>query len=144
MTAGPAGKQPGTLHVPPGLVLISFGYAHGAPPDAQLLFDVRPFRPRLPGLEHLTASHPEVERALRGDAFARDLVASAVLLILRYAWLGGSAVAAAGCDDGRQYAPEIISRLAQELGWEGYQATVYHRDISRPGTPAVTENPVTR
>lgn len=127
----------GDLRVPSRVTLISFGYAHGAAPEANILLDVRPFTPALgPEFRDLTARDREVARAFRGNTEATDFTRNADPLIRQHLHRGAGVVVAVGDTAGTQFAPELVSRLAAELGYDGIDATVYHRDINRTVPPA--------
>lgn len=128
---------PGDLHVPSQVTLISFGYAHGAVPEANILLDVRPFTPDLgPEFQGLTIRDYKVEQAFYGNTEATDFTHSAELLIRQHLYQGAAVVVAVGDTAGTQFAPELVNRLAALLGYDGIGATVYHRDINRTATPA--------
>lgn len=124
---------PGRLYQTPGIVIISFGYQWGAPPEAHVLFDVRRFHQDLgPGLRDRTAEDRQVQRCLEVDHVVRDLCSMLELIAVRYSYQGDDVVIAVGCPDGRQLSPVIASELRTLLGYEGNPCTVYDRDIRRP------------
>jgi RNase adaptor protein for sRNA GlmZ degradation len=127
---------PGDLHVPSQVTLISFGYACGAAPEAGILLDVRPFTPDLgPGFQGLTIRDYKVERAFYGNTDATDFTHNVEPLIRLHLYRGASVVVAVGDTTGTQFAPELVNRLATLLGYDGIDATVYHRDINRTAPP---------
>ena len=118
------------------LQLESFGFKHGLPLDADLVFDVRclPNPHYEPALSPLTGKHadvvtfletiPEVER-MYGDIY--HFVAS---------WLPDYArdnrnylTVAIGCTGGQHRSVYLIERLARQFS-PRYQVLVRHRDIS--------------
>ena len=123
-----------------GLVvsLVSFGYKHGIPAGADLLFDVR-FLPNpyfVPGLRDQTGRDEEVQRYLEGhpefqeviDRFA-DLL---IYLLPRYAGeLRSYLSVGIGCTGGRHRSVATVDRLQARLEEAGWKARSSHRDIDR-------------
>jgi UPF0042 nucleotide-binding protein len=124
----------------PGMqtTVMSFGYKHGLPLDADLVIDCR-FLPNPHWVEDLrphTGEHPDVRRyVLRfpetTDFFARldhllDLVLPA------YVKEGKSYLTLAlGCTGGRHRSVVMAEEVAKLLHRKGYQASLVHRDIDR-------------
>ena len=129
---------PGRLQQPDMVTIISFGYAYGAPPEAHAVFDARSHfgDPDLgPGLRELTGEDPRVQKAVLDTYGISELVDA----VTRTAWAflnlysgERSVVIAVGCHDGRQLSPVIAGEASVLLGYEGYPATVYDRDINHP------------
>ena len=120
--------------------VMSFGFKHGLPLDADLVFDVRfmpnPFyieelRP-LTGLDQAVSdyvfSFPQT-----GDYLKRleELLAFSLPL---YAEEGKtSLVVAVGCTGGRHRSVAVTHALAEFIRQQGYQTAENHRDMSRSG-----------
>lgn len=124
--------------------VISFGFARGMPPIADLVFDMRfldnphwdpALRPQT-GLDAAVAAHIEGDPGF-DPAFARirDLVLE---LVPRYAEQGRAYLTIAfGCTGGRHRSVHSAERLAAALREAGYQPTVIHRNLApAPAVPA--------
>lgn len=120
--------------------LLSFGFKHGAPSGADLLFDVR-FLPNphfVPGLRELTgqdegvrsflAGQPEYHEVLRR---LRDLLA--YLLPHYRRELRSYLTIGIGCTGGRHRSVAATEALAKELQALGWPVRVLHRDMARGG-----------
>jgi len=139
VTPRPPGDIPGRLYQQPVVTIISFGYGHGAPPQAHLTFDVRAhfgLQDPGPGLAGLTAEDRRVADAWMALGEIRALVRVIEGAALLYA-ARASVTIAVGCGDGRQLSPVIAAEVARLVGYEGHPVTVYDRDINRPA-PART------
>ncbi len=118
--------------------VVSFGYKHGIPPEADLVFDVR-FMPNPFYVSEL--------RELTGlDAPVRDYVFSFEqtkqfldkledlfrFLLPRYREEGKTMlVVAVGCTGGRHRSVAITRELAERIARLGYSTTENHRDMTR-------------
>lgn len=122
------------------ITLVSFGFRHGIPLDADLVFDVR-FLPNpnyVDYLRELDGNSPEVAKYVlrwpvtnRFLAKTRDLLA---FLIPHYIKEGKpQLIIAIGCTGGRHRSVTIANRLADFLRTKGYQVTVNHRDAGARG-----------
>ena len=120
----------------PLITVSSFGFKHGVPVDADLLFDVR-FLPNphyVPGCRQLTGQDEKVVRYVRsfpqtGEFIARisDLL---IYLIPHYAHEGKSYLTISfGCTGGRHRSVMIAEAVAANLGGSGSAVKVHHRDI---------------
>lgn len=113
------------------LTLISFGYLHGDPPQADRVEDVRQ-RLRDPAAARdildLDGHHPRVQQIVENTAGARDLLDNLVDYILTCY----PTRVALGCGGGRHRGPGLAALLAERLRHEGYPVEVEHRDIHRP------------
>jgi len=118
--------------------LVSFGYKHGIPFDADLVFDVR-FLPNphfVDGLRPLDGRDKRVrEFVLRHDE-ARELLDRLrdLLRFLRpfYQREGKAYLTVAiGCTGGRHRSVTFVEELQEFLESLGYAPTVVHRDIDR-------------
>ena len=118
------------------LTVTSFGFAHGMPPLADLVFDMRfldnphwdPALRPLTGLDPPVAAHIEADP---GFAPAFDRIRELVLELLpRYAEQGRAYLAIAfGCTGGRHRSVHAAERLAAALREAGHDPTVIHRNL---------------
>ncbi|RPE26595.1 RapZ C-terminal domain-containing protein [Kitasatospora cineracea] len=120
------------------VTIISFGYLHGTPPPAHLVFDLRDhFRDphKRPAFRDLTGDDPEVQAAVLGTDGIPDLIDAATMAVRAYA--GGPRAAefgltvAFGCAGGRHRAHVAAADTARLLIAEGYDVTLIHRDVHR-------------
>ena len=118
--------------------LVSFGYKHGIPFDADLVFDVR-FLPNphfVDGLRPLDGRDTRVrEFVLRHDE-ARELLdrlRDLLRFLLPFYQREGKAylTVAIGCTGGRHRSVTFVEELREFLESLGYAPTVVHRDIAR-------------
>jgi RNase adapter protein RapZ len=118
--------------------LVSFGYKHGIPFDADLVFDVR-FLPNphfVDGLRPLDGRDKRVrEFVLRHDE-ARELLdrlRDLLRFLLPFYRREGKAylTVAIGCTGGRHRSVTFVEELREFLESLGYAPTVVHRDIDR-------------
>lgn len=126
--------------VRPALHLVSFGFKHGLPPEAEWLFDVRSLpNPHYdPALRARTGTDPEVARAAlenpRGALLVAALVATVSAAIEAAAADGRRAVTVAiGCTGGvhRSVAVAEAIAAAPEIVDASEAVRVHHRDIAR-------------
>ena len=118
--------------------LVSFGYKHGIPAGADLLFDVR-FLPNpyfVAGLRELTGRDPAVQDFLDGQADFPEVVdrfAELLLYLLpRYAGeLRSYLSVGIGCTGGHHRSVATVERLQMRLREAGWRVRVSHRDIDR-------------
>lgn len=117
---------------------VSFGYRHGLPPDADLVFDLRclpnpHFREEL---RPLTGRDPKVAKFLLDDHGAQSYLEE-LLTFLRFALpyylREGRAylTIALGCTGGRHRSVSAVEFLAQQLQGDGREVGVRHRDIDK-------------
>ena len=117
---------------------VSFGYRHGVPQDADLVFDVR-FLPNphfVPKLRNLTGRHPKVARYVRSFPQTREFIHRIaellVYLMPHYIREGKSYLTIAfGCTGGQHRSVMIAEDVRKKLSGAGSQAKVAHRDIPR-------------
>ena len=131
------GLASGSDATPPLAVsIVSFGFKHGVPADADLVFDVR-FLPNphfVPGLRALSGLHPRVARfVLRTPAAKRFLrLTTALLRFLLPEYIAeGKAylTIAIGCTGGRHRSIAIGEALVRRLrSVRGVTLRVRHRD----------------
>jgi len=118
--------------------VVSFGFKHGLPLDADLVFDVR-FLPNphyVESLKERTGYDPEVqEYVCRWSVtrrFFRRLVSLVGFLIPHYIAEGKSELTIAiGCTGGQHRSVALAIRLAEWLRRRGYNARAQHRDVRR-------------
>lgn len=117
---------------------VSFGYRHGVPQDADLVFDVR-FLPNphfVSQLRNLTGRHPKVARYVRSFPQSREFIHRIsellVYLMPHYIREGKSYLTIAfGCTGGQHRSVMISEDVRKRLAAAGYQAKVVHRDMPR-------------
>ncbi|MFF7454779.1 ATPase [Kitasatospora sp. NPDC008115] len=117
--------------------VISFGYLHGAPPEAHLTLDLRKhFKdPHVdPALRHQTAHDLPVRRAVMGTPGIREAITAAALVA--DAFDAGPSPApltiAVGCAGGRHRAATVAMAIARRVGKTGTTVHLTHRDLDKP------------
>jgi len=119
------------------VTLLSFGFKHGVPLDADLVFDVR-FLPNphfVPALKPLTGRDREVVKFMKGhdatDQFVAKLTDMLRFLIPQYVSEGKSYLTIAiGCTGGRHRSVMLAETLRPALAdLDGVRVRVRHRDI---------------
>ncbi len=118
--------------------LRSFGFKHGTPRDADLMFDVR-FLPNphwVPELRHLRGTDERVAEYVMGEDSAKEFVDRVDdlldFLIPRFEAEGKSYLSVAiGCTGGHHRSVAIAEELGRRLAQHGVKAVVRHRDIER-------------
>ena len=130
--------------------LVSFGYPHGLPREADLVFDARFLRN--PHYDHhlrpKTGLDPDVAAFVEADpdfaAFFAQIESMMKLLLPRFAQEGKKYVTIAiGCTGGRHRSVRIIEKLASHmrgacggnlgLDSRAWQVTVAHRELLKAG-----------
>ncbi len=121
-----------------GVHVVSFGYRHGLPPEADLVFDVRflanphyetSLRPGT-GLDTLVAAF--IERDSAYAPFFANLTGMLTSLLPAYEREGKSYLTIAiGCTGGRHRSVHVANRLAEALGAAGWLTSLRHRDLER-------------
>jgi UPF0042 nucleotide-binding protein len=120
------------------IYLVSFGYKHGVPLEADLLFDARflsnPFF--VPSLRALSGKHPKVVRYMRSFDETRDFVERIrdflKYLIPHYLREGKSYLTVAiGCTGGHHRSVFLVEELAKTLKVRKARVHVRHRDEHR-------------
>jgi UPF0042 nucleotide-binding protein len=124
----------------PGLAvsLVSFGFKHGVPFDADLVFDVR-FLPNphfVDALRALDGRHAAVRAFVLEHADSRELmrrVEDLLAFVLPAYRREGKAylTVAIGCTGGRHRSVALVEELRPVLERLGFGASVVHRDIDR-------------
>lgn len=113
----------------------SFGFKHGLPLDADLVFDVRFLaNPHyVPELKPLTGKSPEVVHYIHQDPLTEPFLERMFALITfslpQYQREGKAYLTIAiGCTGGRHRSVAISEELGDYLRREGYRVSIYHRD----------------
>jgi len=118
--------------------LMSFGFKHGFPADADLLFDVRflanPFY--VPELKSMTGLSREVRDFVMADRYAvalKDKLSDLFAFLLpRYIAEGKSQlVIAFGCTGGKHRSVTFAELFHAQVSAHGYRTSVFHRDIAK-------------
>ncbi|HEY0797445.1 MAG TPA: RNase adapter RapZ [Acidisarcina sp.] len=117
---------------------ISFGYKHGVPVEADLVFDVR-FLPNphfIPEFRKLTGQHPKVAAYVRKFPQTReflDRVTEMLLFLLPFYIQEGKSylTVAFGCTGGQHRSVMIAEEMQKRLISEGYKVKTSHRDMPR-------------
>src|SRR5881396_3088521 len=118
--------------------LVSFGFKHGVPFDADLVFDVR-FLPNphfVPGLRPFDGRDARVREFVLGNAEGRELLEHLKdflkFLLPRYEREGKAYLTIAiGCTGGRHRSVTLTEELKGFLDELGYAPTVAHRDLEK-------------
>jgi UPF0042 nucleotide-binding protein len=120
------------------ITVVSFGYKHGMPLDADLVFDVRflanPYW--VPSLSKLDGSHEDVRHYVLSDPLAEPLLERLCGLIEfsipQYEKEGKAYLTIAiGCTGGRHRSVVIADELARYLRRQDYNIVVAHRDCPK-------------
>ena len=114
---------------------VSFGFKHGVPDDADLIFDVR-FLPNphfVPEFRPLTGRHPKVAKYIRSfpqtTEFIQRISDLLIYLLPHYIHEGKSYLTIAfGCTGGQHRSVMISEDVARRLKKAGYRVKVVHRD----------------
>jgi RNase adapter protein RapZ len=114
---------------------VSFGFKHGVPDDADLVFDVR-FLPNphfVPEFRPLTGSDPKVAKYIRSfpqtKEFIRRISELLIYLLPHYVREGKSYLTISfGCTGGQHRSVMIAEDVGQRLKKAGYKVKVVHRD----------------
>jgi UPF0042 nucleotide-binding protein len=114
---------------------VSFGFKHGVPDDADLIFDVR-FLPNphfVPEFRPLTGRHPKVAKYIRSfpqtAEFIQRISDLLVYLLPHYVHEGKSYLTIAfGCTGGQHRSVMIAEQVAKHLKQAGYRLKIVHRD----------------
>lgn len=122
----------------PQLTVVSFGFKHGVPLDADLMFDVR-FLPNphfVPELKDLTGNDQPVIEYLAQSAEVKETVTrfNGLLdyLLPMYQREGKSYVTVGiGCTGGKHRSVAIANEIGRHLNRGGYHARVLHRDVNK-------------
>lgn len=129
--------------------VLSFGFKHGVPLDADLLFDVRflpnpyyeePLRPQS-GLDQPVADY--VFERPEAVAFVDDIIRLLRTWVPHYARSGKARLTVAiGCTGGQHRSVAIVERIARALDDLADQVSTHHRDLkAQPADRAVAAAP---
>jgi UPF0042 nucleotide-binding protein len=118
--------------------IVSFGYKHGVPSEADLVFDVR-FLPNphfVPEFRPLTGKHPKVAQYIRSFPQTQEFIHRVsdllIYLLPHYVEEGKSYLTIGfGCTGGQHRSVLIAHEVAKRLSKAGYPAKVTHRDSPR-------------
>ncbi len=118
--------------------IVSFGYKHGVPSEADLIFDVR-FLPNphfIPEFRPLTGKHPKVAQYIRSFPQTQEFIHRVsdllVYLLPHYIEEGKSYLTIAfGCTGGQHRSVLIAQEVSKRLTKAGYPAKITHRDSPR-------------
>jgi UPF0042 nucleotide-binding protein len=114
---------------------VSFGFRHGVPEDADLMFDVR-FLPNphfIPEFRPLTGRDPKVAKYIRSFPQTREFIQRIsqllIYLLPHYIHEGKSYLTIAfGCTGGQHRSVMIAEEVTKRLKKAGYRVKVLHRD----------------
>jgi UPF0042 nucleotide-binding protein len=114
---------------------VSFGFKHGVPEDADLVFDVR-FLPNphfVPEFRPLTGRDPRVAKYIRSfpqtEEFIKRISDLLVYLLPHYVEEGKSYLTISfGCTGGQHRSVMIAEEVGKRLRKSGYRLKVVHRD----------------
>ena len=123
------------------ITVMSFGFKHGIPVDADMVFDVR-FLPNPFYIEQLrekTGNDKEVQDYVMGfdeaEVFMEKLVDMVKFLVPNYVKEGKySLVIGIGCTGGKHRSVTLATELYKRMKDQGnYGIKLYHRDVGTPG-----------
>lgn len=114
---------------------VSFGFRHGVPEDADLVFDVR-FLPNphfVPEFRPLTGRDPKVAKYIRSFPQTKEFISRIsdllIYLLPHYIHEGKSYLTIAfGCTGGQHRSVMIAEEVGKHLRRAGYRVKVVHRD----------------
>jgi len=114
---------------------VSFGFKHGVPEDADLVFDVR-FLPNphfVPEFRPLTGRDPKVARYIRSFPQTKEFISRIsellIYLLPHYIHEGKSYLTISfGCTGGQHRSVMIAEDVSNRLRKAGYKVKVVHRD----------------
>jgi UPF0042 nucleotide-binding protein len=117
---------------------VSFGFKHGVPEDADLVFDVR-FLPNphfVPEFRPLTGRHPRVAKYIRSfpqtQEFLTRISELLIYLLPHYIREGKSYLTISfGCTGGQHRSVMMAEEVSRHLRRAGYRVKVVHRDSPR-------------
>lgn len=120
------------------VTVMSFGYKHGVPADADLVFDCR-FLPNpywVESLRPLTGLDPEIQEYVGSfeltERFLEQLKEMLSMLLPAYLSEGKAILTVAfGCTGGRHRSVSIAERVADWLRTQGIDPRLRHRDVTK-------------
>jgi UPF0042 nucleotide-binding protein len=118
--------------------VVSFGFKHGVPEDADLLFDVR-FLPNphfIPEFRPLTGRDPKVAKYIKSFPQTKEFIQRIsdllIYLLPHYIHEGKSYLTIAfGCTGGQHRSVMMAEDVGKRLHKAGYRVKVVHRDSPR-------------
>ncbi len=118
---------------------VSFGFRHGVPDEADLVFDVR-FLPNphfVPEFRPFSGRHPKVAKYIRSFPQTQEFIARIsellIYLLPHYVEEGKSYLTVAfGCTGGRHRSVMIAEEVCKRLHKANYRVKVVHRDCPKP------------
>ena len=118
--------------------VLSFGFKHGVPQDADLVFDVR-FLPNpnfVSGLREKNGCDPEVREFVESQSLTGEFISRLTDLLLfllpHYVREGKSYLTIAiGCTGGRHRSVAIAEHIGDLLEEDGYKVKTSHRDLQK-------------
>ena len=121
----------------PDVLVVSFGYGHGDPPEATITLDLRhAFRdPHIdPRLRNMTAVDRPVRKAVLRTPGIRPLMKATVKLVAAYRKgpSAGQITIAVGCVGGRHRSATVAHYLARRLTRRGLRVQLQHLDLAKP------------
>ncbi len=130
----PEAPKPSTILVS----TVSFGFKHGVPDDADLMFDVR-FLPNphfVPELRQFTGKDPKVAKYIRSfpqtQEFIERISDLLIYLLPHYIEEGKSYLTIAfGCTGGQHRSVMIAEEVSKRLAKAGFRVKVDHRDCPK-------------
>lgn len=120
------------------LLLTSFAYQHGLPPEADLVFDVRFLKnphyddvlKPLSGLDEGVGEHIETDPEFQN--FYQNLTGMIALMLPRYVAKPRSQfMIAVGCTGGQHRSVYIVQKLGAFFEQQGYNVTTSHRELKK-------------
>ncbi len=120
------------------ITIMSFGYKHGMPPDADMVFDVR-FIPNpfyLKSMRELTGNNQKVRDYVmnfeESRHFVKEMTEMIQYLIPYYMKQGKRSLAIAfGCTGGQHRSVSMVNEFADILENEERHVTRVHRDVTK-------------
>lgn len=117
---------------------VSFGFKHGVPEDADLVFDVR-FLPNphfVPEFRPLTGRHARVAKYIRSfpqtEEFIHRISELLVYLLPHYIHEGKSYLTIGlGCTGGQHRSVMIAEEIGKAMRKAGYRVKIVHRDMPK-------------
>jgi RNase adapter protein RapZ len=117
---------------------VSFGFRHGVPEEADLVFDVR-FLPNphfVAEFRPLTGRHPRVAKYIRSFPQTQEFISRIsdllIYLLPHYIHEGKSYLTIAfGCTGGQHRSVMIAEEVGKRLHRAGYRVKVVHRDMPK-------------
>jgi UPF0042 nucleotide-binding protein len=120
------------------LTMVSFGYKHGLPVDADVVIDCRllPNPHWIPELRPLTGEDQAVRDYVVAQPGAAEFLDAASALLARYeqGYVGEGkhyATIAVGCTGGRHRSVAVSAELARRMREDGVEVQLTHRDVER-------------